>query len=307
MRARLKRLPPARLARRAAALTLSLARVHERSGSIIPAAQDRTPLAPVSTAWHAFTNDRWRSHDSRWTWWRPRSVAFRWPDGERPRCVSAAQFTRLLLVGGRYDGSAAAWKDAERERCAGVFAGRTSQNRLALIGRRGADVSAKTLPALKGEACVAIVEGYSHGDTVETNRGGVPVRATQSEEDSLSRNCSTSAAAVRPDGRARRPATWSATTRRSPAREAAGSGSTPLVKRGLYGFALQAERARTRRRSINQIQRADPWHDRGPDVSPACCIVDWINATSMAMASRNTCLPPIAPVRRRRSTVHALQ
>ena len=51
-----------------------------------------------------------------------------------------------------------------------------------LVGRHGADVSAKALPALAGRR-IAIVEGYSYGDALE--RSGVILQRTRSEEDSL--------------------------------------------------------------------------------------------------------------------------
>ena len=56
------------------------------------------------------------------------------------------------------------------------------ENRLVLVGRRGADVSATTLAALKGRR-IAIVEGYAYGSGVE-GAGPAFVRS-QGEEDSL--------------------------------------------------------------------------------------------------------------------------
>ncbi len=94
--------------------------------------------------------------------------------------VPPAQFTTALLSG-KFDGSAAAWKDAERERVL-VFSQPYLENRLVLVGRFGADVSAKTLADLKGRR-VAIVEGYSYGDAVDKS-GATFVRAA-SEEESL--------------------------------------------------------------------------------------------------------------------------
>ena len=94
--------------------------------------------------------------------------------------VDAAQFT-TLLVKGPYDGSAAAWKDAEREKVL-LFSQPYLENRLILVGRTGADVAAKTLADLKGKR-VAIVEGYSYGEAID-NAGPAFVR-TSSEEDSM--------------------------------------------------------------------------------------------------------------------------
>jgi polar amino acid transport system substrate-binding protein len=94
--------------------------------------------------------------------------------------VDAAQFTPAL-VGGSFDGSAAAWRDPERERVL-LFSQPYLENRLVLVGRRGADVSAKSFAELKGRR-VAIVEGYSYGDGVDA-AGPIFVR-TRSEEDSI--------------------------------------------------------------------------------------------------------------------------
>ena len=59
--------------------------------------------------------------------------------------VEASQFTSALLSG-PFDGSAAAWKDAEREKTL-LFSQPYLENRLMLVARRGGDVSAATSPA----------------------------------------------------------------------------------------------------------------------------------------------------------------
>ena len=135
------------------------------------------PLALVSTEWPPFTNAPGS----------PRLALDLVEEGlgrigfaPKTTIVSAAQFTSALLDG-RYDGSAAVWKDPERERVL-VFSQPYLQNRLVLIGRRGADVSAKSLKDLKGRK-VAIVEGYSYGDAIDQS-GAVFVHS-RSEEDSL--------------------------------------------------------------------------------------------------------------------------
>jgi len=63
-----------------------------------------------------------------------------------------------------------------------IFSQPYLENRLVLVGRHGADVAAKALPALAGRR-IAIVEGYSYGDALE--RSGVILQRTLSEEDSL--------------------------------------------------------------------------------------------------------------------------
>jgi polar amino acid transport system substrate-binding protein len=94
--------------------------------------------------------------------------------------VEADQFTTALLTG-PYDGSAAAWRDLEREPVV-LFSQAYLENRLILVARRGDDVSADALADLKGKR-VAIVQGYAYGDAVE-NAGPTFVRS-RSEEDSL--------------------------------------------------------------------------------------------------------------------------
>ena len=94
--------------------------------------------------------------------------------------VEAAEFTPALLTG-PFDGSAAAWKDAERDRAL-LFSQPYLENRLILVGRRGSDVSAATLAALTGKR-IAIVEGYSYGEAID-NAGPAFVKS-RGEEDSL--------------------------------------------------------------------------------------------------------------------------
>jgi polar amino acid transport system substrate-binding protein len=94
--------------------------------------------------------------------------------------VQPAEFTPALLSSS-FDGSAAAWKDDERERVL-VFSQPYLENRLILVGRQGEDVSATALTDLKGKR-VALVEGYSYGDAIEKS-GAILVRS-RSEEDSI--------------------------------------------------------------------------------------------------------------------------
>lgn len=94
--------------------------------------------------------------------------------------VEPADFTPSLLKGD-FDGSGAAWKDAEREKAL-LFSKPYLENRLVLIGRKGADVSATSFAALKGKK-IALVEGYAYGDAVAA--GGPSFVRSKSEEDSL--------------------------------------------------------------------------------------------------------------------------
>ena len=94
--------------------------------------------------------------------------------------LDAAAFTPALLTG-QFEGSAAVWKDPERDRLL-LFSQPYLENRLILVGRLGSDVTATSLAALKGKR-IAIVEGYSYGEAID-NAGPTFVRS-RSEEDSL--------------------------------------------------------------------------------------------------------------------------
>ena len=137
-----------------------------------------TSLTLVSTAWPPFTN---APGQPRFALDLVEAALGRFSLTAKTTIVSAAQFTPSLL-GDRFDGSAAAWKDAERERVL-IFSQPYLENRLVLVGRLGADISAKSLADLEGKR-VAIVEGYSYGDVID--RAGPVFVRSRSEEDSLS-------------------------------------------------------------------------------------------------------------------------
>jgi len=146
------------------------------AASLVLAAQAASPLRLVSTAWAPFTN---APGQPRFALDLVEAALGRINVTATTTIVEASQFTPLLLTG-PYDGSAAAWKDAERDKVL-LFSQPYLENRLVLIGRKGADVSATALSALKGKR-IAIVGGYSYGDI--ENAGPIFVR-TQSEEDNL--------------------------------------------------------------------------------------------------------------------------
>jgi ABC-type amino acid transport substrate-binding protein len=148
------------------------------AAALITSAQT-TALTLVSTAWPPFTN---APGEPRFALDLVEAALARFEFGAKTTIVPAAEFTPALL-GGSFDGSAAAWKDSERERAL-LFSQPYLENRLVLVGRRGADVSAKAIGDLAGRR-VAIVEGYSYGDVVE--RGGPLFVRSRSEEDSLAR------------------------------------------------------------------------------------------------------------------------
>jgi polar amino acid transport system substrate-binding protein len=146
---------------------------------IVSAQQAPAPLALVSTAWPPFTNS---AGQPRFALDLVENALGRIGLSSKTAIVGAAQFTSALLTG-PFDGSAAVWKDAERERVL-LFSQPYLENRLVLVGRKGTDVSARALTDLKGKR-VAIVEGYSYGDTIDSS-GPAFVRS-RSEEDSLTR------------------------------------------------------------------------------------------------------------------------
>ena len=146
--------------------------------SLVVSAQS-APLNLVSTAWPPFTN---AAGQPRFALDLVEAALGRIGVEAKTTLVNAPDFTSSLLTG-PFDGSAAAWKDAERERVL-LFSQPYLENRLVLVGRSGGDVSAKALSDLTGRR-VAIVEGYSYGEATQ-GAGPVFVRST-SEEDSLAR------------------------------------------------------------------------------------------------------------------------
>ena len=139
-------------------------------------AQTRT-LRLVSTGWPPFTD---KAGAPRFALDLVEAALTRIRQPSTTTIVEAAQFTPALLTGD-FDGSAAAWKDAERERVL-IFSEPYLENRLVLVGRKGADVSATTLASLAGRR-MALVEGYSYGEQVE-NSGPTFVR-TKSDDDAV--------------------------------------------------------------------------------------------------------------------------
>jgi polar amino acid transport system substrate-binding protein len=130
-------------------------------------------LRLVSTAWSPFTNGLGQ----------PRFALDLVEEGLKRIRVSSttsivepAQFTQALLSD-TFDGSAAVWRDAEREKVL-LFSQSYLENRLVLVGRKGADVSATNMSALKGKR-IAIVEGYAYGDI--DNAGPTFVRLRNDE------------------------------------------------------------------------------------------------------------------------------
>ena len=137
-----------------------------------------TRLRLVSTAWTPFTN---AAGQPRFALDLVEAALGRIGVTATTSIVEAAEFTPSLLKG-PFDGSAAAWRDAERERAL-LFSNAYLENRLVLVGRRGAVVTSPTLASLKGKR-IAIVGGYSYGEAIDST-GPTFVRS-KTEEDSVS-------------------------------------------------------------------------------------------------------------------------
>jgi len=133
-------------------------------------------LRLVSTAWSPFTNIQ---GEPRFALDLVEAALKRINVTATTSIIDAAEFTPALMTG-PFDGSAAAWKDAEREKAL-LFSQPYLENRLILVGRKGADVGARALSAMVGKR-IAIVGGYSYGEIDKT--GPMFVR-TKGEEDSL--------------------------------------------------------------------------------------------------------------------------
>jgi len=97
--------------------------------------------------------------------------------------VDEARLTPSLLKS-EFDGSAALWRDPERERVL-MYSQPYLENRLILVGRQGSDVSATSLADLTGKR-VALVAGYSYGEAVKITDGPIFV-GSNSEEDSVAK------------------------------------------------------------------------------------------------------------------------
>jgi polar amino acid transport system substrate-binding protein len=140
----------------------------------------RVPLRFVSTAWPPFTNT---PGQPRFALELVDEALKRIGESADTTIVDEAAFTTALL-GNEFDGSAAAWKDAEREKRL-LYSEPYLENRLVLVGRRGSDVSAASFDAVAGKR-IAVVGGYSYGDAVTSKSGPIFVRS-RGEEDSMAK------------------------------------------------------------------------------------------------------------------------
>ena len=146
---------------------------------ITATAQDRQ-LQLASTPWSPFTNARGQP---RFALDLVEEALVRIGTFANTVIVAEGKLTPLLLRGD-VDGSAALWKDPERERVL-LYSQPYLENRLMLVGRHGSDASAVTLADLPGKR-IALVSGYAYGEAVEEAVGPVFV-ASHSPEDSIAK------------------------------------------------------------------------------------------------------------------------
>ena len=159
------------------ALTSAILLLSLAGGSLAVSGQT-TQLRLVSTAWSPFTNG---PGQPRFALDLVEAALDRVGIKTSTTIVDASQFTTALLSG-KFDGSAAAWKDVEREKTL-LFSQPYLENRLILVARRGGDVTATSFAGLEGKR-IAIVEGYwvrRSRRSVWTNVRAIEVRGRQPE------------------------------------------------------------------------------------------------------------------------------
>ena len=202
--------------------------------ALLPAevrSQTSSPLRLVSTVWAPFTST---AGEARFALDLDGEALKRIGVTSDTTFVADANFTSSLLTG-QFDGSAAAWKDAERERVL-AFSDPYLETRLILVGRRGSDVSATTLTALAGKR-VVVVGGYSYGDEVKSGSGPTFV-LSRSEEDSLARLLSGEADYTLMDELV---VQYIVRNYPQQSRDRLQVGTTPLIRRSLH-LAIRRER-----------------------------------------------------------------
>lgn len=193
-------------------------------------AMQTQPLRLASTPWSPFTNERGQARYAL----DLVNVAL-----ERVGVTADTVFvdeSRLTpaLLNGEFDGSAALWRDDEREQVL-LYSEPYLENRLILVGRQGSDVSATALAELAGSR-VALVGGYAYGEAVDDTSGPVYVRSS-SEENSLEKLLSGEADYTLMDELV---VLYILSRHGEQARAQLAFGSTPLLTRSLH-FALRRD------------------------------------------------------------------
>jgi ABC-type amino acid transport substrate-binding protein len=188
------------------------------------------PLRLASTPWSPFTNEPGKA---RFALELVHAALEHAGIPANTTIVEEGKLTAALLKG-EYDGSAALWKDPERERTL-LYSKPYLENRLILVGRKGSDVSATKLSALKGKR-VALVETYAYGDAISDKSGPTFVRST-SEEVSLQKVLSKDAEYTLLDELV---VEYILKNYPGPAKDFLAFGSTPLLVRTLH-FAVRKD------------------------------------------------------------------
>ena len=141
-----------------------------------PAPARRASLHLGSTPWSPFTNEAGKP---RYAIELVQEALRRMEITSEASIVPEGSLTPAINEG-RFDGSAALWRDPAREEKL-VFSKPYLENRLVLVAKKGVDVSAPALPALAGRK-IAVVDGYAYGDSLSASRGPAIVHARTVEE-----------------------------------------------------------------------------------------------------------------------------
>lgn len=139
-------------------------------------AQSSLDLRLASTPWVPFTGD---ANQPRVALYLVESALERAGYAARTTIVPDGTLTGLLREG-KYDGSAALWAGEDRETFL-LYSKPYLENRLLLVGRKGSDVSAKSLHELGGKR-VGIVQGYAYGPELDAAKEPTFVRQKSTEE-----------------------------------------------------------------------------------------------------------------------------
>jgi polar amino acid transport system substrate-binding protein len=129
------------------------------------AAEDPAVLRLASDSWPPFTADEGEARMA------VELVHEALQRAGREATTSIIDFEAVLsgLRDGTFDGSAALWRSADRERYL-LFSNPYLENRLVLVGRKGSDVSATSLAGLGGKR-VAVVGRYAYGPAASNDVG----------------------------------------------------------------------------------------------------------------------------------------
>lgn len=134
-----------------------------------PVVEEPAPktLELASTEWPPFTADEGEPRVAN----ELVAEALRSDGIQAKQAIVAADEWLASLRAGEFDGSAAVWWSEDRAEFL-LFSAPYLENRLVLIGRTGADVSATSFAELSGKR-IGIVEGYDYGDELEAAEGPV--------------------------------------------------------------------------------------------------------------------------------------